>query len=62
MIVKNRKEEFLSYLEDTSNLKGKADLLYLPEEEQEGGGETVEQTATLEELERKYEDLKKKFS
>ncbi len=35
MIVKNRKEEFLSYLEDTSNLKGKADLLYLPEEEQE---------------------------
>ena len=34
--------------------------LILPEEE-EGGGETVEQTATLEELERKYEDLKKKY-
>ena len=31
MIIKEKKDEFLSYLEDTSNLKGNADTLYVPE-------------------------------
>jgi D-lactate dehydrogenase (cytochrome) len=35
MIIKKNKDEFLSYLEDTSNLKGKADILYIPETQEE---------------------------
>ncbi|MEI8348831.1 MAG: FAD-binding oxidoreductase [Candidatus Omnitrophota bacterium] len=35
MIVKNKIEEFQSYLEDTSNLKGTASILYLPQEQGE---------------------------
>lgn len=35
MIIKRRKEEFLSYLEDTSNLKGEASSLFIPEQEEE---------------------------
>ncbi|RKY35309.1 MAG: FAD-binding oxidoreductase [Candidatus Duberdicusella sinuisediminis] len=35
MIVKEKKQDFLSYLEDTSNLKGKAKVLFIPEEEKE---------------------------
>lgn len=31
MIVKKNKEQFQSYLEDTSNIEGKADVLYIPE-------------------------------
>lgn len=31
MLIKNNPEEFASYLEDTSNLKGSADVLYIPE-------------------------------
>ena len=35
MIVKKDKEQFISYLEDTSNLKGQASVLYIPENEKE---------------------------
>lgn len=35
MIVKEKREEFLSYLEDTSNLKGEADTLFIPESKEE---------------------------
>ena len=35
MVVKDKKNEFLTYLEDTSNLKGNADILYLPESQNE---------------------------
>ena len=31
MIVKTGRENFISYLEDTSNLEGAADILYIPE-------------------------------
>ncbi|MCK5506651.1 MAG: FAD-binding oxidoreductase [Thermodesulfovibrionia bacterium] len=35
MVIKKDKQEFFSYLEDTSNIKGQADILYLPETQQE---------------------------
>jgi D-lactate dehydrogenase (cytochrome) len=35
VLVKNKAEEFQSYLEDTSNLKGSASLLYLPQTKEE---------------------------
>ncbi|MFH1519321.1 MAG: FAD-binding oxidoreductase [Candidatus Omnitrophota bacterium] len=35
MIIKNKSQDLLNYLEDTSNLKGKASLLYLPQDAQE---------------------------
>lgn len=35
MIVKHKEDEFLSYLEDTSNLRGNADILYIPETQAE---------------------------
>jgi len=35
MIVKTEPGQFISYLEDTSNLKGKADVLYIPENKHE---------------------------
>lgn len=35
MIIKTKREEFESYLEDTSNLKGEAFVLYLPEKREE---------------------------
>lgn len=35
MIVKKKQDGFASYLEDTSNLKGQASALYLPENKQE---------------------------
>jgi D-lactate dehydrogenase (cytochrome) len=35
MIVKKEKNQFESYLEDTSNLKGQAGALYIPENQQE---------------------------
>jgi len=35
MVIKKNKDEFLSYLEDTSNLKGDASLLFIPEDEKE---------------------------
>ncbi len=35
MIIKKERNEFLSYLEDTSNLVGKADILFLPETQEE---------------------------
>jgi D-lactate dehydrogenase (cytochrome) len=35
MVIKTKKEEFQSYLEDTSNLKGSATLLYIPQEVEE---------------------------
>ncbi len=35
MIIKKDRESFQSYLEDTSNIKGKADILYIPEKEKD---------------------------
>jgi D-lactate dehydrogenase (cytochrome) len=35
MIIKTNKEEFQSYLEDTSNIKGNASLLYIPQTKEE---------------------------
>ncbi len=35
MLIKTDRSEFLSYLEDTSNLKGNADALYIPEDKLE---------------------------
>ncbi|MCK4810071.1 MAG: FAD-binding oxidoreductase [Candidatus Omnitrophica bacterium] len=35
MVVKDKREEFLSYLEDTSNLRGNADILYIPGTQEE---------------------------
>ncbi|MBN2120675.1 MAG: FAD-binding oxidoreductase [Candidatus Omnitrophica bacterium] len=35
MIVKRKKPQFLSYLEDTSNIKGKAKILFIPESQKE---------------------------
>lgn len=35
MIIKTKKDEFQAYLEDTSNLKGEASLLYLPQDKNE---------------------------
>jgi D-lactate dehydrogenase (cytochrome) len=35
MIVKDRREEFQDYLEDTSNLRGEADTLFFPQTERE---------------------------
>ncbi len=35
MIIKNKSQDFVNYLEDTSNLKGKASLLYIPKDAQE---------------------------
>lgn len=38
MIIKKKKEDFLSYLEDTSNIKGDAQQLYIPDTEKEIAG------------------------
>lgn len=35
MIIKDKKEQFLAYLEDTSNIKGEASLLYIPQNKKE---------------------------
>jgi len=35
MIIKNKKEQFLNYLEDTSNIEGNASLLYVPQAKEE---------------------------
>ena len=35
MLTKNKKEDLINYLEDTSNIKGNADLLYLPKNKDE---------------------------
>ena len=35
MIIKDKNQDLLNYLEDTSNVKGKASLLYLPQDNQE---------------------------
>ncbi|MBN2483236.1 MAG: FAD-binding oxidoreductase [Candidatus Omnitrophica bacterium] len=35
MIIKNNKEDFLSYLEDTSNIEGHAESLYIPHTQDE---------------------------
>lgn len=38
MVIKKDKDSFISYLEDTSNLKGDAESLYIPENIQEAEG------------------------
>jgi len=35
MIIKDKNQDLLNYLEDTSNVKGKASLLYLPQDNQD---------------------------
>ena len=35
MIVRDKTQDLLNYLEDTSNVQGKASLLYLPQNNQE---------------------------
>ncbi len=35
MIIKNKKEEIITYLEDTSNIQGNSSLLYLPKNREE---------------------------
>lgn len=35
MIIRDKNQDLLNYLEDTSNVKGKASLLYLPQDNQE---------------------------
>jgi D-lactate dehydrogenase (cytochrome) len=38
MIIRDKKEDLFNYLEDTSNIKGKASLLYLPQTKEEVSG------------------------